>query len=789
MRGETVAGVTRRDTGRGQLSAGGRQRIRVEIRGAVQGVGFRPFIFRLARELGLTGWVSNSLAGVLLEAEGPSEELRLFRDKIISDKPVLAFIDNMQLSFFDPLNYTDFEIRPSLDEEQRTAMIMPDIATCPDCLAEVFAPGNRRYLYPFINCTHCGPRYAIIQRLPYDRANTSMSGFTMCASCRQEYENPASRFFHAQPVACPACGPQVTFWDGAGRVMARQRDALNMAVQAFRQGQVVAVKGLGGFHLMVDAEDEEAVQRLRRRKQRDEKPFAVMFPSLDAVSRACRVNAEELRLLESLMAPIVLLERISVSGMPAGGRVALAVAPGNPDVGAMLPFTPLHHILLREMGSPLVATSGNISDEPVCIDETEALARLKNIADCFLVHDRPIVRQVDDSLARVMAGRPLLLRRARGYAPLPVRCGRSGRATLAMGGQQKNTVALTVGDNIFVSQHIGDLDTRAALKTFQKTAGALIDLYQAPVEQVAHDRHPDYISTREAGHRGLPLVPVQHHHAHIVACMVDNDLDEEVLGLAWDGTGYGLDATIWGGEFLISSLTDFIRGGFFRPFPLPGGEIAVKEPWRAAWGALWEAMDGDMTDVRCLPCFRSRSDQELKVLNRMIEKQINTPQVSSVGRLFDAVAALTGVRDGACFEGQAAMALEFAARGFETGERYGYDVKRGGSLPEMGPWVADWRPMLKAIVADARAELNLNFISAKFHNTLIAIAVDIARCAGKKKIVLSGGCFQNKRLTEGLILQLRAAGFQPYWHQNIPPNDGGISLGQAVCAALKGAPA
>ncbi|MFA5260267.1 MAG: carbamoyltransferase HypF, partial [Candidatus Omnitrophota bacterium] len=603
------------DCGHGKGLVADRQRIRVEIRGAVQGVGFRPFIFRLARELGLSGWVRNSPAGVLVEAEGPLPGLTLLRDRIMSDKPALAFIDNIQVSFFDPLNYNDFEIRPSSDEEQRTAMIMPDIATCPACLAEVFDPGNRRYLYPFINCTHCGPRYAIIQRLPYDRVNTSMSVFTMCEACRQEYLNPASRFFHAQPVACPSCGPQVTFWNREGRGLARKQDALAMAVQALRIGQAVAVKGLGGFHLMVAATDEDAVQRLRRRKQRDEKPFAVMFPSLEAVSRACRVSAEELRLLESPMAPIVLLERRANPEGSSGPRIAVAVAPGNPDLGVMLPFTPLHHILLREVGSPLVATSGNISDEPVCIDEGEALARLKDVADCFLIHDRPIVRQVDDSLARVMAGRPLMLRRARGYAPLPVRCGKPGRATLALGGQQKNTVALTVGNNIFVSQHIGDLDTRAALQTFQKTADTLIDLYRAPVEQVAHDRHPDYISTKEAGRRGLPLVPVQHHQAHIVACMVDNDLDEEVLGLAWDGTGYGLDATIWGGEFLVASLTDFVRGGHFRPFPLPGGETAVKEPWRAAWGALWEAMDADMTDIRSLPCFLSRSDQELKDLN------------------------------------------------------------------------------------------------------------------------------------------------------------------------------
>ena len=766
-------------------------RVRLEIRGAVQGVGFRPFVFRLARELGLTGWVSNSPSGVLMEVEGTPGAVSLLRDRIMSDKPALAFIDNIQVSFLDPLNCMDFEIRPSSDNEQHTALIMPDIATCPACLAELFSPDNRRYRYPFINCTHCGPRYAIIERLPYDRPNTSMSVFPMCDACRQEYSDPASRFFHAQPVACPACGPQLAFWDGGGAALAHKQEALDMAVQSLRKGRIVAVKGLGGFHLMVDAADEDAVQRLRRRKQRDEKPFAVMFPSLAAVSGTCRVNEEERRLLDSPMAPIVLLERSANPAFPAGARIAAAVAPGNPDLGVLLPFTPLHHILLREAGTPLVATSGNLSEEPVCIEENEARARLNNVADCFLVHNRPIVRQVDDSLARVMLDRPLILRRARGYAPLPVRCGKPGRVTLALGGQQKNTVALTVGKNIFVSQHVGDLGTRAALDAFQKTAGGLIDLYQASVEQVAHDCHPGYVSTRNAGLWGRSWTAVQHHHAHIVACMADNDLDEEVLGLAWDGTGYGLDATIWGGEFLVSTLTDFIRAGYFRPFPLPGGDAAVREPWRVAWGALWEAMDRDMTDIRNLPCFLSRSERDFNILNRMMERRINTPMVSSVGRLFDAVAALTGLREASHFEGQAAMDLEFAARGLRTEERYAYMMERTtvpGYPADAGPWVVDWRPMLQAVVADVRAGIGRDIISARFHNTLIAMAVDVAERLHKTKVVLSGGCFQNKRLTEGLVGQLRAAGFKPYWHQNIPPNDGGIALGQAVCAALQGTP-
>ena len=780
------------DCGRGKVSPAARQRIRLEIRGAVQGVGFRPFVFRLARELGLTGWVSNSSAGVLIEAEGACEELNLLRDRIFSDKPALSFIDNIQVAFLDPLNYTRFEIRPSAGEEQRTALIMPDIAVCPACVAEVFNPDNRRYLYPFINCTHCGPRYSIIERLPYDRANTAMSRFPMCDACRKEYTDPASRFFHAQPVACPRCGPQLAFWGRDGAVLSEGKDALAMTVEALLNGRVVAVKGLGGYHLMVDATDAAAVERLRRRKQRGEKPFAVMVPTLESASGVCFVDDEERRLLESPMAPIVLLKRRTPPADSSRPDIAAAVAPGNPDLGVMLAFTPLHHILFREVGKPLVATSGNISDEPVCIDEEEALSRLKDIADGFLVHNRPIVRQVDDSLARIVLGRPLILRRARGYAPLPVRCGKPGRPTLALGGQQKNTVALTVGKNIFLSQHVGDLDTLAALEAFRKTSGELVALYQAPVEQVAHDRHPDYISTREAGRGSLPLVAVQHHHAHIVACMVDNDLDEDVLGLAWDGTGYGLDGTIWGGEFLLSSLTGFVRVGFFRPFPLPGGEAAVKEPWRVAWGALWEAMGGDMTGARRLPCFLSRSDRELKLLARMMERHVNTPQVSSVGRLFDAVAALTGVRETVQFEGQAAMELEFLARGVRTDERYGYIIKQAEGFSKnpaaADSWVVDWRPMLKAVVDNVQSGADRKIISARFHNTLIAAAVDVVQRVGRKKVVLSGGCFQNKRLTEGLVGRLRAAGFQPYWHQNIPPNDGGISLGQAVCAAFKDLP-
>ncbi len=766
------------------------QRIRLEIQGAVQGVGFRPFIFRLAQELCLTGWVQNSPQGICVEAEGPRKDLVFFQERIVKDKPALAFIYNVQSTSLDPCFYSRFEIRPSVQEAQATTLILPDIATCPDCYRDIFDRKNRRYQYPFTNCTHCGPRYSIIRTLPYDRKNTAMDIFPMCAACREEYEDPLSRFFHAQPVACPACGPKLMFWDQGGRQTVESQEAMACAVKAVEAGRIVAVKGLGGFHLIVDASNEAAVKRLRLRKKRDEKPFAVMVPSLEMLTTMCHVDRQEKALLQSRMAPIVLLQKKLESGSVGCPTISGSVAPGNPYLGCMLPYTPLHHIFMQMYGRPVIATSGNISQEPICTDNQEALRKLKEIADGYLMHNRPILRHVDDSVARILSDRPLVLRRARGYAPLPISVGIPLSPTLGVGGHQKNTVSLSVGENVFVSQHIGDLDNRESLQVFRKTAASLSDLYQASPVKVACDQHPDYMSTKEAARQtAVKVYGVQHHHAHIVACMAENQLNEEVLGMAWDGTGYGLDDSIWGGEFLLSTWTGFKRAGHFHSFPLPGGEAAVREPWRIAWGILWELFQGNMDQARPLSCFRSRSEHELNILTQMLNKNINTPRTCSVGRLFDAVSALIGLRDSVKFEGQAAMELEFSCTGTTVDERYSYQIRKaqGGAAlrAEESPWIAGWSSMIREILQDVQAGLSRAVIAGKFHNTLIHIAVAMARSIKKEKVVLTGGCFQNKILTEGLIRHLRDAGFQPYWHQNIPPNDGGISLGQAVSVALR----
>jgi hydrogenase maturation protein HypF len=525
------------------------KRIKIKIQGAVQGVGFRPFIYRLAAELQLKGWVINSSQGVFIEAEGNLPELESFLVRIYKEKPPQAFIQSLEHSLLDPAGYRKFEIRQSEETGKKTALVLPDIATCPDCLREIFDPGDRRYYYPFTNCTNCGPRFSIIEALPYDRLNTTMKKFPMCERCRSEYENPADRRFHAQPNACPDCGPQLEFWDNAGNVIASRQDALLSSVQVIREGKIVAIKGLGGFHLMVDAANPEAVQRLRLRKRREEKPFALMFPSLEDIKQHCFVSNLEERLLLSAESPIVLLQRRQQSQIRnPKSEIAEGVVPGNPYLGVLLPYTPLHYILMDELGFPVVATSGNISDEPICFEEHEALKRLGDIADFFMVHNRPIIRHVDDSIARIMAGRELIIRRARGYAPLPITLKNSLPPTLAVGAHLKNTVAMAVKNQVFISQHIGDLETEASYRAFREVIDSFSRLYETEPVSVVCDGHPDYLSTQYARERGLPLTTVQHHYAHILSCMAENELEPPVLGISWDGTGYGSDGTIWGGR-------------------------------------------------------------------------------------------------------------------------------------------------------------------------------------------------------------------------------------------------
>jgi len=759
------------------------QRMHIAIRGAVQGVGFRPFVYRLATEMKLPGWVLNSPQGVFIEVEGEADALKSFLLRLQHEKPSPSFIQSLEFSYLDPVPFGSFEIRTSDQTGTTDALILPDIATCAECLSEVLDPSNRRYRYPFTNCTHCGPRFSIVESLPYDRPNTSMKSFEMCAECRREYESPEDRRFHAQPNACPVCGPVLELWDPSGRAIASRDDALVQAAGSIREGKIIALKGIGGFQLLADARKSEVVETLRLRKHREEKPFALMYPSIEALRDGCAVSELEARLLSAPESPIVLLIRRQDGSRPT---ISTAVAPGNPCLGVMLPYTPLHHLLMREIGFPVIATSGNRSDEPICIDEHDALARLKGMADLFLVHNRPIVRHVDDSIVRIVRDRELVLRRARGYAPLPIHCEQAASGILAVGAHLKNTVALTVGKNIFVSQHIGDLENREASGAFQRVITDFRRLYPIKPAHIAADLHPDYLSTRFAGESGLPLISVQHHYAHVAACMAENRIEGKVLGVSWDGTGYGPDGTVWGGEFLLTDDTTFRRAATFRRFRLPGSASAIREPRRTALGLLFEMMGEGICREKDSDPVRAFSDSEIPVLLRMLQNGIHSPWTTSAGRLFDAIASIAGLRQRIRFEGQAAMELEFAIGSEKTGESYPFAVLKTAD-PEPGSFqaglIVDWEPMIRAILREVRDEIPLARISRKFHNTLVEIIVEVARRIAENRVILTGGCFQNRFLIEHSVERLEAEGFKPYWHQRIPPNDGGIALGQVVAAS------
>jgi hydrogenase maturation protein HypF len=741
------------------------ERARVTIRGAVQGVGFRPFVYRLARALELKGWVSNSSQGVFIEIEGTGETVRRFLLRLEKERPPRAIIQSLEFSFLDPVGFESFDIHPSDQGGLKTTLILPDIATCPDCLHEILDPTNRRYRYPFTNCTNCGPRFTIIESLPYDRPNTSMRCFTMCPDCAREYGDPLDRRFDAQPIACPRCGPQLELWDKRGLILEQRDEALRQAADFIRQGKIVAVKGMGGFQLLVDARNQAAIMRLRVRKHREEKPFALMYVGIDAVHGDCHVSELEERLLLSPEAPIVLLKRRSHAG-----DLATELAPGNPYLGVMLPCTPLHHLLLREIGFPVVATSGNLSDEPICIDERDAVERLGGIADLFLVHNRPIVRHVDDSVVRVIMDRELVLRRARGYAPLPIHLKESVPSILAVGAHLKNSVALSVGTEVFLSQHIGDLETSQAFSAFRRVSDDFQRLYEATPEAVACDLHPEYLSTKHAMKMGIPVCPVQHHWAHVLSCIAENEIEPPALGVSWDGTGLGSDGTIWGGEFLLAGGEPFERVAHLRPFRLPGGEAAIRQPARSALGLLFEMWGSDAFERRDLAPVQNFPQSELVIIRRMLEREVNAPVTSSAGRLFDAVASLLGLRQRCGFEGQAAMEMEFAVRP-GISDVYPFRIHEG---------IVDWQPMIEAIISSCEDK---GAASAKFHNTLAEMVVAVARETGEEAVVLTGGCFQNSYLTTQCVQRLRLAGFRPYWHQRVPPNDGGIALGQIIAAS------
>lgn len=746
-------------------------RLRVLVRGAVQGVGFRPFVYRLAQALELRGFAQNSAQGVTIEVEGARPALCDFERRLRDEAPPRALIHGCETAWLAESGADSFEIRPSAEAGPRTALVLPDVATCDACLRELFDPGDRRFRYPFINCTDCGPRYSIVRSLPYDRARTSMARFTLCARCRAEYENPAERRFHAEPNACPECGPQLELRDRAGKLLAQRDSALLGAVEALRAGRVLALQGLGGFHLLVDACDEAAVVELRRRKHRPAKPLAVMASSPDAARLLAELEALEAELLTAPEAPIVLVAR------RADAPLARSIAPDGNLLGLMLPSTPLHHLLLRAFGSALVATSGNLAGEPLCTRPDEALARLAGVADVFLVHQREIVRPVDDSLVRVCAGRPLVLRRARGYAPLPV-AQVEGRASLvAVGAHLKNAVALAVGGRVFLGPHVGDLDTLPVRQRARESLEALCALYGCAPDLAACDEHPDYATTGHARALGVPVHAAQHHYAHVLACMADNDVPPPALGIAWDGSGYGPDGSVWGGEALRVGARGFERVGHLRRFPLPGGEAAVREPRRAALGLLW-ACEGERAFTGAYDALLAQfSPLERRVLPQMLRRGVNSPSTSSAGRLFDAVAALCGLHPRADYEGQAAVALECSASVALEGGAYAF-----GTSVEGGVVVVDWEPMLRELLGDLERGGALPCVARRLHDTLAEMIVAQAKHVGERRVVLSGGCFQNRVLTERALLRLRACGFKPFWHRSVPPGDGGLALGQIVAA-------
>ncbi|MBX9582715.1 MAG: carbamoyltransferase HypF [Gemmataceae bacterium] len=742
-------------------------RVRADVRGTVQGVGFRPFVYRLAAELGLAGWVRNSPGGAAVEAEGPAPAVAEFLRLVCQDRPPRCHIASITHTPAAALGATQFEILPSDRDGPAAVSVPPDLTTCPACLRELFDPADRRFRYPFLNCTDCGPRFTILEAMPYDRSRTTMRHFPLCDRCRAEYEDPADRRFHAEPVACPACGPRLALWDPAGRDLAAGDDALRQTAEAIRAGRVVAVKGLGGFHLLCDARNEGAVAALRRRKAREEKPFAVMAPSLAWVNEQCGLSAEEVRLLTSPEAPIVLLRRRGTAGVAAG------VAPGNPYLGVMLPYTPLHHLLLADLGFPVVATSGNRTDEPICTDPREALDRLGGIADVLLVHDRPIARPVDDSVVRVVLGREQVIRRARGYAPVPVPVGEPLPPVLAVGAYLKNAIAVATPGGVCLSQHLGDLETAAAAEAFARAVEDLPRFVGVRPVAAACDLHPDYQSTRYAGRCTMPAIRVQHHYAHVLACLADNGLRGPALGVAWDGTGLGTDGTAWGGEFLRVTDDGFERVAHLRPFRLPGGDRVAREPRRAALGVLYELFGPLALAHTHLPPIRAFEPAERRVLGAALANGVNAPVTSSAGRLFDAVAALVGLRQEATFEGQAAAELEWAAEAARSDEAYPFG-QDGAAV--------DWGPAVLEVIEDVSKGVPAGEVAGRFHNTLVEMIVAVARGVGEPVVALTGGCFQNAYLLAGAVGRLTAAGFEPVCHQRVPPNDGGVALGQALAA-------
>ena len=766
-----------------EASGGTLLRRRLRITGVVQGVGFRPFVHRLAHELGLSGQVGNDTLGVLVEVEGEAEELARFEARLITEAPPMARIFSVTVEAVDPLHQDGFCIVESESSARIGTFVSPDVAVCEDCLAELLDAGDRRFRYPFINCTNCGPRFTITLRLPYDRPNTTMAGFTLCATCDAEYHDPMDRRFHAQPVACPACGPRICF-DSAGGVVEGTDAALAATQDSLRQGDVVAIKGLGGYHLACDATSHAAIATLRRRKERMDKPLAVMVRDLDVARTLAYIDDDEAALLRTPARPIVLLQRRADSPLDE------LVAPDNPQIGILLPYTPLHHLLFRpvpgsnaQVPDVLVMTSGNLTDEPICYDDGDARARLGRIADTWLIHDRPIHVPCDDSVVRVEDGEELPIRRSRGYAPLPIRLPFELTDVLAMGGELKNTFCLLSGHDAWMSQHIGDMGSLETLAAFERSTEQFGEMYQVHPERVAADAHPGYQTRKWADERsGRPVELVQHHHAHIAAVMAEHGIGaaERVIGFAFDGTGYGPDGAIWGGEVLVAGYEDFERAAHLRYVPLPGGDATIRKPYRAALAHLWAA--GIVWAPELAPV-RAAGDLECKVLLRQLERNVQCVATSSMGRLFDAVSSLLGVRQSASYEAQAAIELEWIAACHLDGAR-DYRFGLAGDQIEVAP-------VLAAMVDDLAAGVDIGPMAAGFHLAVARMMGDLADLTrartGLSQVALSGGVFQNTLLVRLARAELAARNLAVLTHRFVPPNDGGLALGQAVVAASRAA--
>ena len=745
---------------------------RLNVKGIVQGVGFRPFVYQLATTLKLKGQVANTSNGVTITLEGPLDGIESFLQRLTTQSPPLAHITQVDVESLAPTGCDDFSISQSRKDAQRFTLISPDVSICKDCKDELFDPDDRRHGYPFINCTNCGPRYTIIDDIPYDRPKTSMRHFRMCRECQTEYDDPFNRRFHAQPNACPVCGPQVDLYDREKKRIETPH-AIETAISLLKAGHVVAVKGLGGFHLVVDAENEASVATLRQRKHREEKPLAVMSGDIESIQQFARVGQEEETLLQSRQRPIVLLEKKNDYAL-AGG-----VSPKNCTVGVMLPYTPLHYLLVKDNFTALVMTSGNLSEEPIAIDNTDAFDRLRDIADYFLIHDRDIYLRSDDSVLRVVDDKARFLRRSRGYVPVPIFLKNRVKPILACGAELKNTVCLTREEHAFLSQHIGDLENLSTYEFFEMTIAHLKRILSIEPEIIAHDMHPDYLSTRYAlEQKRVMRIEIQHHHAHIVSCMAENQVEEPVIGLAFDGTGYGNDGSIWGGEVLIARLDRFERAAHLACTPMPGGAAAIKEPWRMAVSYLYGVYGKDLFNRR-LPFLEKLDQNKLNIIVAMIEKGVNAPGTSSLGRFFDGIAAMVGIRNHVVFEGQAAMELEMLAE-TSTTDLYEYAWSSEDTLQ------IDPHPIISGVVKDIEKGVSLSIVSGKFHITLMAMFTDLCQVirkeSGLSRVALSGGCFQNAILLSGLTKRLCDRGFHVLTHERVPANDGGIALGQAVIA-------